>query len=491
MSAVAAYVRGLLPVRRDERRLVAFLYVLLTIMVLADWIAKVGTNSLLIKRVGVEVIPVMYVVTPIVLLFTSMALFALVGRMRRRTLLLWYVAFVTVASVVIQLALPLGGPVYSIGYIFAHIVKETIYLIFWVYAGNLFDSEQSKRIFPLFAGALLVGKIVGGVASTGLADAIHSENFVGVQAIGFAACLLLLLAYRAHLPEGEGDIERSPRERPRGLRESLRTSVSGYGAVAKDGLLRPFGVNIFLWYFLMQVGNYLYLVGLNNSTALGTAQQQEDAFSQLYAAFYTSGSIAALAIQTFFTGGVIRRLGVSLVLFVFPLWYVGAYAGAVVSFTLLTSFLIQLGERVIVPAIHLPATQVVYNQVAAELRPRARAFFSGGVNAIGNMAAAGLLLAGAAVGNSQTAILGLATAFSLVFVGNTWLVRKALGLRIAENLASDDAELRRNAVQMLIGERAAVPTSALRRVLDDPEDDVEESVMRVLLSRDAIEAAAD
>ncbi len=517
MTVIGGYVRGLFPVRRDERGLVLFLYALLTLMVLADWIAKVGTNSLLVKRVSVQVIPVMYIVTPLVLLAASMALFALVGRMLRRTLLFWYVGIVMVASGALQLALPLGGVTYTVGYIFTHIVKETIYLIFWVYAGNLFDSEQSKRIFPLFAGALLVGKIAGGVASTALADTIHSENFVGVQAVGFALCLGLLGLYRRHLPEGEGDIA-ARGEQPKGVRASVADSVAGYRAVASDRLLRPFGVNIFLWYFLMQLGNYLYLVGLDTSTQAGTTQQQEDAFSLLYAAFYTGGSLAALAIQTFFTGGILRRLGVSLVLFVFPLWYVGSYAGALMSFNLLTSFLIQLGERVVVPAIHLPATQVVYNQLASALRPRARAFLSGGVNALGNIAAAGLLLAGAAIGgrSSSTTILQLATAFSGVFVLNTWFVRKSLGLRIAENLASGDAELRRNAVQMLPGEASAVPTAALRRVLADaesegrgglrtspsddawyvrktydPEDDVEESVTRVLLRRGALEPVVD
>ena len=81
-----------------------------------------------------------------------------------------------------------------ISYVFAHGVKETIYILFWVYAGNLYDSEQSKRLFPFFAGSVLVGKILGGVIGAAIAPIIHAENFIGAQAVGFFVCFVALIA---------------------------------------------------------------------------------------------------------------------------------------------------------------------------------------------------------------------------------------------------------------------------------------------------------
>ncbi len=174
MTALTRYLRSLLPAKPGERKLALLLYTLLTLMVLADWVGKVGADSLFVKRLGVQYIPAMYIVTPIAMLATSALLFALVDRVRRRALLFYYCLFVAVASLAIQAAVPLGGLVFPVAYVFAHGVKETIYLLFWVYAGNLYDNEQSSRLFPFFAGAILVGKILGGFLAVGLADVIHA-----------------------------------------------------------------------------------------------------------------------------------------------------------------------------------------------------------------------------------------------------------------------------------------------------------------------------
>ena len=487
------WLRGLFPVRREERGIVFLLYTLLSVTVIANWVGKVGSNSIFIKNVGVAYLPVAYVLAPVVLLIASSVIFSLVGRMRRRNLFIWYVGFVTVISVVAQVALPVTSVDYWFTYIVAQVVKDTVYLIFWVYAGNLFDSEQSKRIFPLFAGSLLVGKIVGGFLAAGLTPIIHSDSFMGVEAVGFGIAFVILVLFRRHLPEGEGAVT-VEKARPRSIGERLAGSLNGYKLVSRDRLLRPFGVNIFFWYFLMQIANYLFAAGLDTATKAGSLQQSQDDYTLLYASVYTSGSIVALLIQTFLTGGLIRRLGVSVVIFAFPLWYLitfgaGTYFGLTAGAGLVIAVLLQGAERIVVPAIHLPATQIIYNQVASSVRPRARAFFSGGLNAVAEIGAALVLVAGA-ISASPQIVLGFGTVCSAIFVGNTFSVRRALGRRIVENLRSEDPELRRNAAQMLHGEGRAVPTSDLQGLIGEGSADIEARVQLALTRRGKLAAPA-
>src|SRR5947199_10443877 len=85
-------LRDAFPLRRGEWGLGLFLYALLTLMVASDWIGKLGADSLFVKRWGVNYVPVMYIVTPIALLAVSARIFFFVDRVRRRTLLLRYVA---------------------------------------------------------------------------------------------------------------------------------------------------------------------------------------------------------------------------------------------------------------------------------------------------------------------------------------------------------------------------------------------------------------
>lgn len=482
-----------MPLRRGEWGLALFLYFLLTVMVGADWVGKLGADALFVKRYGVQNVPWMYIITPIAMLAVSALIFFFIDRMRRRTMLLVYVAAVTLSSVLIQYAISfnsIGNIVQPISYVFAHGVKETIYILFWVYAGNLYDSEQSRRLFPFFAGSVLVGKILGGIVGAAIAPIIHAENFIGAQAVGFFVCFVALVLYRG-LPEGRtGHVE--AKERPQGVRATIRESVDGYRTVTSDNLLRTFGVGVFFWYFLMQFANFLYLLGLDTESAKGaTGAGSEDLFSQLYASVYTSASLVALGIQSFVTSGLLRRIGIAWVLFFLPLWYLGTYAAATYwGLILVTGIALQLGERIWIPALHRPASELVYSQVSAAIRPRARAFLSGGVNAFGNMAAAVALIVGLRYSDVQT-LLATGTALSFVYLYNAWHTRRLFGRRIARNLTSPDPDLRRNAADMLSSEGGAIPDDVLKSLGGRVPADVEHGVRLALTRKGILAVAAD
>ncbi|MDQ2952463.1 MAG: hypothetical protein M3R54_09400, partial [Chloroflexota bacterium] len=436
-------------------------------------------------------VPFMYIITPIAMLAVSALIFFFIDRMRRRTMLLVYVAAVTLLSVGIQYSITtgaIGNIVQPISYVFAHGVKETIYILFWVYAGNLYNAEQSKRLFPFFAGSVLVGKIAGGFVGAAIAPVIHAENFIGAQAVGFAVCFVALLIYR-RLPEGnKGKVE--DKHRPEGVGAMVKESVDGYRAVASDNLLRTFGVGVFFWYFLMQFANFLYLLGLDQQAA-GNTINSEDTFSQIYANVYTSSSLVALAIQSFITSGLLRRIGIAWVLLLLPLWYVGTYAAAAYyNLNIVTGIALQLGERIWIPALHRPASELVYSQVSAAIRPRARTFLSGGVNAFGNMVAAVALIAGLRYSDVQT-LLAVGTGLSMVYVYNAFHTRRIFGRRIGKNLVSPDPEVRRSAADMLSTESGAVPGDLLRSLNGRIPADVEHGVRVALTRRGILAVAAD
>jgi AAA family ATP:ADP antiporter len=368
---------------------------------------------------------------------------------------------VVALSVALHLAMPMGGLVLPLAYVFTHGVKELVYLLFWIYAGNLFTSQQSQRLFPLFAGALLVGKIAGGFAATYLATRIHAENFLGAQAVGFAACVLVMLVFGRYLPHRAPNDQLPPIVKHTGVRASLRNSMAGFRVVSSDRLLQVFAFGIFLWFLIMQVGNYLYMTGLDASSTSGSAQANEDLFSQLYASVYTSSSIVALVMQTFLTGWLLRRFGVGVMLFMLPVWYLGSFGGALMSFTFVTAVAIQLGERVFVPFMHRPATEMIFDQVPVTVRPRARAFVSGAMNALGTIGAAVVLLLAGFLGVPMSGLLGAFVVISAVYVAATWSLQRNLGKRIAENLVSADPDLRHNALASLRGQRRAAAAKSI------------------------------
>src|SRR5690242_6767531 len=137
-SRMRRAMRTMFPLEPGERLVAVVLYTTLMLMVLSDWVGKVGADSLFVKQYGVRYIPLMYVLTPIGTLAISAVLFSALHRYSSRALLIGYVAAVIVASIAIQMLLPIGGLIFPVAYIFAHGVKEVLYLLFWMYAGNLY-----------------------------------------------------------------------------------------------------------------------------------------------------------------------------------------------------------------------------------------------------------------------------------------------------------------------------------------------------------------
>ena len=160
------------------------------------------------------------------------------------------------------------------------------------------------------------------------------------------------------------------------------------------------------------------------------------------------------------------------------------------TLALVAGVALQLGERIWIPALHRPATELVYSQVSARIRPRARAFLSGGVNAFGNMVAAVALIAGLQYSDIRT-LLATGTALSAVYLYNAAHVRRLFGQRIAQNLTSPDPDLRRNAADMLSSEGGAVPEEALRSLGARIPADVEHGVRVALTRRGILAVAAD
>jgi MFS family permease len=247
----------------------------------------------------------------------------------------------------------------------------------------------------------------------------------------------------------------------------------------------------------MQFANFLYLLGLDvASRSAGGGVASEDTFSQLYASVYTIASLVALVIQSVVTSPLLRRFGIARVLFVLPLWYLVTYAGAAFGASaggatlLIAGIALQLGERIVIPAIHRPATELVYSQVAAAIRPRARAFLSGGVNALGNMAAALALIVGLAASDVQT-LLAIGAGLSTVYVYNTAHTRAVFGRRIADNIRSVEPDVRRGAAEILEADHGAVPDEVLRSLSGAVPADVEHGVRVALTRRGVLAVAAD
>src|SRR5213075_3247325 len=67
----------------------------------------------------------------------------------------------------------------------------TIGVVVWGVAGAVNDTRQAKRLFPLYGSALILGGVVGGVATAPLAASLGAENLLFLWSASLAAAFAL------------------------------------------------------------------------------------------------------------------------------------------------------------------------------------------------------------------------------------------------------------------------------------------------------------
>ena len=117
-------------------------------------------DSLFLCQFGTQYLPHMYIANAVVLVICSMFYTSFVDRIDRGKFLasisVIFVAMLLASRVILLQQRPWF---YAVLYILAQAIWNFSLLQFWTFLGDLFDSRQAKRLFPLIAVGSLLGMI--------------------------------------------------------------------------------------------------------------------------------------------------------------------------------------------------------------------------------------------------------------------------------------------------------------------------------------------
>jgi AAA family ATP:ADP antiporter len=268
--------------------------------------------------------------------------------------------------------------------------------IFWCLMADAFTSEQAKRLFGFIAVGGSFGSVTGSALTAALAPKIGAVNVLLVSAVLLEAAIVLVTLW-SPVATGESTGGKSKRETDRST-EVIGGSVwSGFTHITKSPYL--LGICVFM---------LLYVFG---STVLYFAQSE--LVGKLYANRTARTSVLAeiefvvqtltVITQIFFTGRIIRWVGLTLALTILPLVSVIGFGalGAVASFPALAVFIVL--RRATNFAIMNPSMEVLFTVVRREDKYKAKNVietfvYRGGDQLSGwayaGLAALGLTLAG-------------------------------------------------------------------------------------------------
>jgi ATP:ADP antiporter, AAA family len=377
---------------------------------------------------GVRQLPWLFAGTLTAMLVCQPLFSALVVRFPvRRFITLTYHFFIAnliAFFVVMRMAPPVQGSIGTVWvgrtfFVWTSVFNLFVVSVFWCFMADIFRSGQGKRLF----GFIGVGGTVGAIAGSGL-TALLAERIGAVPLLLVSAALLecaVIVVIFFPVPEQQGEVLGV------GTDAVDRTTIggsawAGFSKVMSD----PYLAAIAVFLILYTVGNTILY--FQQSDIVGRYYHTGDARTHVLAQIDFAVQALTLVVELFFTGRVIRWIGLTATLAFLPvLTMVGFGAlGAMPVFTTLVVFIVL--RRASNYALTNPATEVLYTVVPREDKYKAKSFIDTFVYRGGDQIAAWTYAGLSALGLSLAGI-----AFAAIPMAAVWLMIGIwLGRRQAE-----------------------------------------------------------
>jgi len=373
-----------LKVYEDEMALFLWVLLLFFFISISDILFNNFAETAFLKRYGVQYLPVVQVINS----FTTFFLMAfLTGIMNRvpGSRMMWY-TLVSCGVLVgaLRFLIPLGFTfLYPVLYVMKAQCETLFILMFWNLANDLFNTRQSKRIFPLLTAGGVVGGMIGSFATPSLAKLISMDN--------------LMLAYAVTSGLGALTVRRMGKQFPSLLvggkkkkkgqkRASFVQEIKDVWPLVKQSLLVK--ILIFLTLLpniLIPVMNYLFAYTVNNAFAT------QGGMLTFYG--YFRGSMNAISLFILlFVGRVYGRWGLPVVLMFHPVNYAIAFLAFLLKFDIFSAMYARVSTNVLRTTMNNPARAVLMGLFPAEYRATIRPFLRGTVVRVGILMGAGMIM---------------------------------------------------------------------------------------------------
>lgn len=414
-SLFARFLSRLAPIEPNETRAVVASFFLFFFM-WAGYFAVRPVRETIGTLIGREQLANVWIVTWVVSLAIIPLYGIVVGRFRRSVFLPWIYGLV--AAVLASIGLALQGDqvnllVGKFFYVFISVVNLFLISMFWSFLLELFEKEQTKRLFGVIAAGGSAGALAGPLVSDLSVSTIGNSGVLFLGAALFVAaifCQRLLLAIW-----------------------SERTTA------ATAGEDRPIGGNLFAGITLILRSPYilaiaLYVVMISTVNTLLYFEQLrlvEVAFpdttdrTRIFARLDWIVQGLTVLSQVFLTGRIAKRFGVTALVTFVPVIMVAGFLGLAFSGTFAVLAFVFVIRRACEYAFVRPGREMLWSPLDKETKYKAKNTVDvpiyRGADALS--AQVNNFVAGAGFGASSVALLGAAVAAVWAFVG-LWLGRR-------------------------------------------------------------------
>lgn len=371
-----------------------------------------AADSLFLTRIGVAHLPMIYLLTPVIMLayipIYSLLITRLgIERVFRLTLAILACGGILFGSAFLfsnEAALP--HVFYYLAKLFVALWWVALYTLYWNFVDGYFDILEAKRIYPLLSGACAVGTGLGGLIVVGLSPLLAvGQLFLVWAALAILTVPVLLLMLRKCKPIEDAD---GPEEA--GRRGLVRETRDIVRIVRRSRYVVVLAAALFVTLLVTSVCEYQYMTVF---AATRTEQQLAGIFGQLYAGV----SILNVIFNLFLFNRLVARLGVRNTALIQPFAYVAVFLGFLIGRGETPALLGFIAYQGLLVAVDYNNVNFLINALPAGTKKQVRTLIEGlcepAATALGGLF---LLLFAPILGPDDLSLVGLGLALAALIL---------------------------------------------------------------------------
>jgi ATP/ADP translocase len=396
-----------LKVYDDEINLFLWSALLLFLIRSSNIIFNNFAETAFLKRFGVEYLPMIFIINSISTFFIMGMIAGIMSRLPGYRLLSYMLVICGTTVAGLRFVVPLGFEIlYPILYILKAQYEVMLGLFFWNLANDLFNTRQSKRLFPLITAGGVMGGVIGSFGTPFLVKAISIDNLMFIYLGTTLTGAVVVRRMGALFPTLLASEKKTKKVKKR---LSLKEEFMRVLPIIKESAL----VKILILLTLLP-NVVIPIINFQFNYAIDDAFATEGGMIKFFG--YFRGALNGISfIILLFVGRIYGRLGLPIALMFHPFNYVIAFLAFLLKFDVFSAMYAQFSTRILRNTINNPARGVLMGLFPAEYRALIRPFLRGTVVRVGTLVGSGIIIASTGIWHPRYLSL-----IALVFMGG-WI----------------------------------------------------------------------
>ena len=379
-----AKLLGFLKLYEEEVSLLLWTAALLFVIRSSGIILNNYAETAFLKRYGVEYLPIVNMINAIATFIITGFLTAFMGKLPGARLLTYVFIFCGISVTLIRILIPFG---FELLYPLLFMLKSQFELLqamlFWNICNDIFNTRQSKRLFPLLTAGGVIGLILGSFGTPYFAKLFQMDNLLYLYLCTTIIGATIVEAMGRSYPSM---VFSEKKKTNGGKKDSVIQEFKKVLPLIKDSvLIKIVLVLTFMPNVVIPIMNYQFSYAVNDQFA------SEAGMIQFFGYFRGGLNVISLFILLF-VGRIYGKWGLPVALMFHPFNYMIAFMAFLFRFDFLSAMYARLSTNIIRTTINVPANSILIGLFPKSYRGMIRPFLRGTVVRLALFVGSGLIL---------------------------------------------------------------------------------------------------